>query len=118
MKLLAKRKAKILLETGVARKGLRNTKYDWASTIVFGLWAKQNQAVLHSVDIDPEAIEEARKEVEKNELNDFIKFNVSDSLIFLEQFKDQEDFIYLDSYDYPKAMNPDKRQVRNTTWGK
>jgi len=65
MKLLGERNAKILLETGVARKGLRNTKYDGASTIVFGLWAMQNQAFLHSVDIDPAAVEEARKEVKK-----------------------------------------------------
>lgn len=102
MKLLGERNAKILLETGVARKGLRNTKYDGASTIVFGLWAKQNQAFLHSVDIDPAAVEEARKEVEKNELNEFVNLNVFDSVAFLEKFKDQVDFIYLDSFDYPK----------------
>ena len=102
MKLLGERKAKILIETGVARQGLRNTKYDGASTIVFGLWARQNQAILHSVDIDPAAVEESRKEVDKNELDKFVNLNISDSVAFLDQFKDQVDFIYLDSYDYPK----------------
>ena len=102
MQLLEERNAKTLVETGVARKGLKNTKYDGASTIVFGLWAKQHQALLHSVDIDPDAVEEARKEVENNKLQDYVKLNVSDSETYLQRFNDQVDFLYLDSYDYPK----------------
>ena len=102
MKLLKERNAKVLIETGVARKGLQNTKYDGASTIVFGLWAKQNGAVLHSVDIDPDAVNEARKEVELNNLAKVVQLNVSDSVAFLQQFKNPVDFLYLDSYDYPK----------------
>jgi len=102
MQLLEKRNAKVLVETGVARKGLRNTKYDGASTIVFGLWSKHNKAILHSVDIDPDAVQEARKEVENNELQDYVRLNVSDSEAYLKGFNDQVDFLYLDSYDYPK----------------
>lgn len=102
MKMLKELNAKVLIETGVARKGLQNTKYDGASTIVFGLWAKQNGAVLHSVDIDPVAIEEARKEVKLNGLDEVVRLNVSDSIAFLERFSNQVDFLYLDSYDYPK----------------
>ena len=75
LKLMEERNAKILVETGVARKGLRNTKYDGASTIVFGLWSKQNNAILHSIDIDPEAVEEARKEAENSNLLDFVKIS-------------------------------------------
>lgn len=102
MQLLEERNAKTLVETGVARKGLNNTKYDGASTIVFGLWAKQHQALLHSVDIDSGAIEEARKEVENNKIHDFVKLNVSDSEAYLKGFNEKVDFLYLDSYDYPK----------------
>lgn len=102
MKLLKERNSRELIETGVARKGLQNTKYDGASTIVFGIWAKQNGAVLHSVDIDPAAVNEARKEVELNDLTHVVQLNVSDSVAFLHQFKKPVDFLYLDSYDYPK----------------
>ena len=102
MGLMEERQARVLVETGVARKGLRNTKYDGASTIVFGLWSKQNGALLRSVDIDPAAIEEARKEVVKNDLLDYVELNVSDSVAYLEGFNQKVDFLYLDSYDYPK----------------
>ena len=102
MQLLEERGAKMLVETGVARKGLKNTKYDGASTIVFGLWASQHGAVLHSVDIDPSAIDEARKEISLNGLESVVHLNVSDSVTFLQQFPDSVDFLYLDSYDYPK----------------
>lgn len=102
MQLMAERNAKVLVETGVARKGLRNTKYDGASTIVFGLWAKQNKGILYSVDIDPDAVEEARKEAENSNVLDFVKLNVSDSEAYLKSFNEQVDFLYLDSYDYPK----------------
>lgn len=102
MNLLKERNAKMLVETGVARKGLKNTKYDGASTIVFGLWAKQNDATLHSVDIDPSAVEEAQKEVKLNDIEGVVNLNVSDSVAFLEQFPHKVDFLYLDSYDYPK----------------
>ncbi|NJN27926.1 MAG: class I SAM-dependent methyltransferase [Cyclobacteriaceae bacterium] len=110
LKLIEERHAKVLVETGVARKGLQNTKYDGASTIVFGLWAKHHQAVLHSVDIDSAAIEEARKEVEKCDISDAVKLNTSDSVAFLKQFSGQVDFLYLDSYDYPKR-DPEGQQA-------
>ena len=102
MNLMEERNAKVLVETGVARKGLRNTKYDGASTIVFGLWSKLHDAYLYSVDIDPIAVEEARKEVEKNELSQVVELHVSDSVAYLQRFKQKVDFLYLDSYDYPK----------------
>lgn len=102
MQLMEERKAKILVETGVARKGLQNTKYDGASTIVFGLWAQKHQAKVFSVDIDAGAVEEARKEVVNHSLESVVDLNVSDSVAFLNQLNESVDFLYLDSYDYPK----------------
>ena len=54
--LLKERGATCLIETGVARYGLNNSKSDGASTVVFGLWAKQNNAFLYAVDISPDSV--------------------------------------------------------------
>ena len=103
LRLLDERGAKTLLETGVARMGLEKSKGDGASTIVFGLWAKQNDAHLYSVDIDPEATERAGQAVAKMDLSDSVTLVTSDSVAYLDEFTDMVDFLYLDSYDYHKT---------------
>jgi hypothetical protein len=100
LRLLDERKAKTLVETGVARMGLAKSKGDGASTIVFGLWSKNNDAHLYSVDIDPEATERAGEAVNKMELSDSVTLVTSDSVAYLDEFTDTVDFLYLDSYDY------------------
>ena len=102
IKLLEERKAKILVETGVAREGLKYTKSDGASTLVFGTWAKQNNAFLHSVDIDPVAIETAQEQINQSSLQTHVKLHVQDSVSFLGNFQEKVDFLYLDSYDYSR----------------
>lgn len=103
LRLLDERGATTLLETGVARMGLEKSKGDGASTIVFGLWAKQNGAHLYSVDIDPEATERAGQAVAKMDLSDSVTLVTSDSVAYLDEFTDMVDFLYLDSYDYHKT---------------
>ncbi len=98
--LLDARGATTLVETGTARLGLAKTKGDGASTIVFGLWAQQHRAHLHSVDIDPTAIAEARAAVATQNLSDAVSFAAQDSVAFLSEFQTPVDFLYLDSYDY------------------
>jgi len=98
--LLDERNARTLVETGTARLGLAKTKGDGASTIVFGLWAKGHGAHLHSVDIDAEAINEARSAATEQDLTDAVSFHVCDSVAFLQSFSEPVDFLYLDSYDY------------------
>ena len=102
IELLDERSATCLIETGVARYGLRNSKSDGASTAVFGLWAKTNNASLYSVDISPESIDGAREAVEELGLLEQVKLVTGDSVQFLENFADPVDFLYLDSYDYDK----------------
>ena len=109
LKLLEERRAKILVETGTARNGLNNTKSDGASTIVFGSWAKQNDANLYSIDYDLEAIAWAQKEVLRLELKEYVEFINSDSIAFLFNFQQTVDFLYLDSFDYDRR---DKTQQR------
>ncbi|MGB5689327.1 MAG: class I SAM-dependent methyltransferase [Woeseiaceae bacterium] len=103
LRLLEERNAKVLVETGVARMGLEKSKSDGASTIVFGLWASQNDAHLYSVDIDPEATDRAGKEVVKMNLGDHVTLVTSDSVAYLDEFTNPVDFLYLDSYDYHKT---------------
>ena len=103
LRLLDERKATTLLETGVARMGLAKSKGDGASTIVFGLWAKQNDAHLYSVDIDPEATKRAGATVDEMGLKDSVTLVTSDSVAYLDEFTDTVDFLYLDSYDYHKS---------------
>jgi len=107
LELLDERKAKILVETGTARNGLKNTKTDGASTIVFGSWAKQNDAYIYSIDSDLEAIAFAQKAVLQLELKEHVEFINDDSIAFLYSFQQQIDFLYLDSFDYDKK---DKNQ--------
>lgn len=102
VKLMKERKAKMLIETGVARHGLRLARTDGASTIVFGVWAKKNGAFLHSVDIDPQAIEIAQKQVNEFSLQNHVTLHAQDSVEFLKNFEQEVDFLYLDSYDYPR----------------
>ncbi|MDT8346962.1 MAG: class I SAM-dependent methyltransferase [Flavobacteriaceae bacterium] len=98
--LLDSRSSKTLIETGTARKGLANVKGDGAGTILFGIWAKQNNATLHSVDIDGQAVAASRAAVKAEKLDDVVSVHEMDSLKFLAEFKDPVDFLYLDSYDY------------------
>ncbi len=103
LRLLDERNATTLLETGVARMGLEKSKGDGASTIVFGLWSKQNDAHLYSVDIDPEATKRAGVAVDAMGLGDSVTLVTSDSVAYLDDFTDTVDFLYLDSYDYHKT---------------
>ena len=100
--LLSERKAKILVETGTARIGLRGAKGNGASTIVFATWAQENNAVLHSVDNSAESIDGAKAEVVRQALGECVKWHLKDSLEFLAEFREPVDFLYLDSYDYDK----------------
>ncbi len=100
--LLSERKAKILVETGTARIGLRGAKGNGASTIVFATWARENNAVLHSVDISKESINGAKEEVVRQGLVGGVKWHAEDSVKFLVKFREPVDFLYLDSYDYDK----------------
>ncbi len=100
LELLDKIQAKTIVETGTSREGLHGAKSNGAATIVFGKWAKENNAILHSVDISEQSVSNAQKAVDKQELNKWVQLHLSDSIAFLEQFTSPVDLLYLDSYDY------------------
>lgn len=101
--------AKIIIETGTSREGLHGAKSNGAATIVFGKWAKLNNAFLHSVDISDASVAAAQKEVDRQELKTHVKIHLSDSLLFLKDFKEKVDFLYLDSYDYSADIEVQKK---------
>lgn len=103
LKLLKERNAKVIVETGTSRKGLEGAKSDGAATIVFGKWAKENGAVMHSVDISEDSVEGSRNEIQNQGLDDVVTVHLDDSLNYLKNFKGEIDFLYLDSYDYSKT---------------
>ncbi len=103
LKLLKERNVKMIVETGTSRDGLKNTKGDGGTTIVFGKWAQQNGAKLHSVDISEESVNGSKEEVEKQELTDTVTVHLGDSIEFLKKIDSPVDFLYLDSYDYSKT---------------
>lgn len=103
LKLLDERKAKIIVETGTSRLGLKNTKGDGGATILFGKWAQLNNAKMHSVDISEDSVKGSQNEVNNQGLNDVVTLHINDSLEFLKTFEDPVDFLYLDSYDYSRT---------------
>lgn len=103
LNLLKERQAKIILETGTSRNGLRATKTDGAATIVFGKWAKEYKAKMHSVDISEDSVKGSQDAVNEQGLSDTVTVHLNDSLEFLKTFNQPIDFLYLDSYDYSRT---------------
>ena len=100
MNMMTESRASVLVETGVARHGLDYSKSDGASTIVFGIYAKNNGAKLYSVDNNPENIVTCQKTIDKMNLSSYVELNTADSIEYLKAFTQKVDFLYIDSYDY------------------
>lgn len=113
MELMKRTKAKTIVETGTSREGLRGAKSNGAATIVFGKWAKENGAFVHSVDISEDSVKNAQAEVDRQNLQDFVQIYHSDSLAFLEDFDKTVDVLYLDSYDYSNDPEVQKKSQQH-----
>lgn len=103
LSLLEERGAKTLVETGTARHGLKKSKGDGASTVVFGLWAARHEAHLYSVDIEPKAVQQAQEALKEMGIERSVTLVASDSVAYLAGFERPVDFLYLDSFDYHKS---------------
>jgi len=109
MDLMQRTQAKIIVETGTSREGLKGAKSNGAATLVFGKWAKENGAFVHSVDISEASVARAQEEVTRQHLDDFVQLHLSDSLVFLENFDSAVDLLYLDSYDYSNDLEVQRK---------
>ena len=111
-----KRNLKTIVETGTARgktKFFFIKKFNWKdgmSTPMFAEYASLYGGVLHTCDISAKNIANAKKFTKK--LSKFIKFYIQDSLIFLEQFKEPIDVLYLDSLDGHNPIDASNHQLK------
>ena len=104
-----------IVETGTARGKIKFfffKKYNWKdgmSTTLFGEYAKFVQGKLHTCDISLKNIENAKFFTKK--FSKFIRYYNQDSLIFLNEFKDNIDLLYLDSFDGHDPVKASKHQL-------
>lgn len=97
LELLHEHGGKTIIETGTTRM-----HDDWGagmSTFIFGLYCKEFNARLTTVDIDQRCIDISR-EVTKD-YEDYITYVTSDSISYLYILNNKIDLLYLDSMDCP-----------------
>ncbi len=98
LQLMQERGVKTIVETGTARGGTADCVGDGCSTLIWAAWARDHQAALYSVDIDPSGIRAAKRALIAERLS--ANLITSDSITFLKGFNQSIDFLYLDSYDF------------------
>ena len=102
-RLCLERNHKTIVETGAARgktKFFFVKKYNWKdgmSTPIFAEYAKFVNGTLHTCDISEENINNAKRFTKS--YSNYIKFYTQDSLVFLQNFNNNIDLLYLDSLD-------------------
>ena len=96
--LMKQRGARIIVETGTSRGGVAKCCDDGCATIIFGEWAKDNNAIVYSADIDGQALANAGNALGPNQ--SYVHLVESDSVEFLRNFGQPIDMLYLDSYDF------------------
>jgi hypothetical protein len=94
---------KNIIETGTSRgkkKFFIFNRYNWKdgmSTIMFAEYAKEFNGRLYTCDISAENIKAAKKFTK--DYSKYISYFIEDSVIFLKNFSNQIDLLYLDSLD-------------------
>ncbi len=111
-----KRNFKTIVETGTARgktKFFFFKEYNWKdgmSTPMFGEYAQHVNGKLHTCDISAENVSNAKKFTLN--YSNYIKFYIQDSLIFLKEFSQKIDLLYLDSLDAHDPEAASKHQLK------
>ncbi len=96
-----------IVETGT----IRSEKWeigDGMSTLVFGSFCHYYGGRLFTVDINPEHLRRSREMTKQYERS--IEYILSDSVAFLEKFKEPIDLLYLDSLDYEWDEDPQSQK--------
>ena len=116
LKISLERGFKTIVETGTARgktKFFFIKRYNWKdgmSTPMFAEYAKFTMGKLHTCDISSKNIENAKKFT--SNFSEYIKFYVKDSLIFLKEFNNPIDLLYLDSLDGHDPIAASNHQLK------
>ena len=107
-----KRAFELLKGENIVETGCIRLPNDWGagmSTYLFGEYAKNFGGRVWTVDISQQNMDvccEVTKEFSK-----YISYNVADSILFLSQFYEPIDFLYLDSVDCPLACSPNDPEL-------
>ena len=110
------RNHKTIVETGTARgktKFFFVKKYNWKdgmSTPMFAEYAKFVNGTLHTCDISEENINNAKRFTKG--YSNYIKFYTQDSLVFLQNFNNNIDLLYLDSLDGHDPVAASEHQLK------
>ena len=116
LEICLERNLKIIVETGTARgktKFFFFKEYNWKdgmSTPMFAEYAKYVNGKLHTCDISTKNILNAKKFTLN--FSNYIKFYVQDSLIFLNEFRNKIDLLYLDSLDGHNPVAASNHQLK------
>jgi hypothetical protein len=105
VELLGKSPPRTMVETGCQWNSLLNA--DAMSTCIFGALAKKYNAILYTVDISLKHLDNCRQFSEA--YSEYIRYIHSDSLEMLEEFDQEIDFLYLDSYDFDPGFEEQSR---------
>jgi len=111
-----KRKHKVIVETGTSRgkkKLFFFKRFNWKdgmSTIMLSEYAKFINGKLHSCDISEDNIINAKSFTKKFSNN--VEFYIEDSVLFLKNFNQKIDLLYLDSFDGHDIELASKHQLK------
>ncbi len=106
------------VETGTTRKtifthpNIEDRAADGGSTLLFADFVQKYGGHVWTCDIEKSNIENCK--IATEEYKEYISYQVDDSIIFLQNFKDTIDFLYLDSLDsqHPMANNHQLQEIQ------
>ncbi|MBW1868962.1 MAG: class I SAM-dependent methyltransferase [Deltaproteobacteria bacterium] len=105
VELLDQSPPKVMVETGCQWSDLLHAH--GMSTCILGALAEKHDAILYTIDISMEHIEICRAYSE--EYSEYIRYIHGDSLEVLEDFDQEIDFLYLDSFDFSPGFEETSR---------
>jgi hypothetical protein len=106
--LMEKREFKTIVEIGTSCNFSEEKKYEAKSTVLFGKWALENNALLFSVDTSKEVLLEAKSKAHSFYKN--VEFIKEEGSLFLKNFPLEIDLLYLDAMDFD-SRNPQNCQT-------
>jgi len=92
--------ARTFVEMGCLRHSQENLFYGY-STLYLAREASQRGGMLHSVDLDPQAVATAQGVIDEARLAPWVNLIVADAVAYLQTFQGEIDFLYLDGPDHP-----------------
>jgi predicted O-methyltransferase YrrM len=102
---------RILVESSGAKRGVEVGTATGYGAILMGIGFERNGGQLVTVDIDPDMVQKARKNIQQVGLDDVVKVVEGDALKVLPALEGKFDFVYIDAvksdyFKYFQALEP------------